>query len=269
MDKELLSASKIPGIVYSHSETQKIVGEQFIAEHGMCYIIEGSLKASDAGEKKVFNAGDLIFFRKNFLSKFIKQPAENGTFKSIAIVFDKNTLMEFSKQYNVFYEEPYITDHAVLSLEQNTLLENYYKTLLPYFDSFIPDQLINLKKQEALMLLLQIDPKFKNVLFDFNQPGKIDLEAFMQKNFKFNVELKKLAFLTGRSLATFKRDFARIFNMSPNRWLQQRRLEEAHYLLKEKSKRPSDIYSELGFESLSHFSYSFKQFFGINPSSIQ
>lgn len=268
MDKGLLSAREIPGIVYSYLETQKLAGEQFIAEHGICYLISGSLKASDAGEKKVFSAGELIFFRKNFLSKFIKQPAENGSFKSIAIVFDSDTLMQFSKKYNVVYEQKYVKEHAVLLLKHNLLLENFYKSLLPYFDSSIPEQLVNLKKQEALMLLLQIDPELKNILFDFNQPGKIDLEAFMQKNFKFNVELKKLAFLTGRSLATFKRDFNKIFHMPPKRWLQQRRLEEARYLIKEKSKRPSDIYAELGFESLSHFSYSFKQFFGTNPSII-
>jgi AraC-like DNA-binding protein len=268
MEKELFPISKLPGIVYSHFETQKIVGEQFIGEHGLCYIISGNLKVTDAGKNRTFSAGDLIFYRKNFLAKFVKQPVENHSFRSVTVVFDRNTLLEFSKQYDIVYEKPYVTDEAVLRLEHNMLLENFYKTLIPYFDSSLPDMLVNLKKQEALMLLLQVNPKLKNVLFDFSQPGKIDLEAFMQQNFRFNVDLKNLAFLTGRSLAAFKRDFEKIFHTSPNRWLQQRRLEEAHYLIKEKSKRPSDVYHEVGFETISHFSYSFKQFFGVNPSNI-
>jgi len=259
---------KIPGIVYSYFDAQKIIGEQFIVEHGLSYIISGNLKVTDAGQTRVFGPGDLLFHRKNFLSKFIKIPGENEPFKSIAIIFDRDMLLKFSQQYAIAYDQPYTLKDPVIQLEKNILLENFYKTLLTYFDSKLPEQLIELKKQEALLLLLEIKPGLKNILFDFNQPGKIDLEAFMQQNFKFNIDLKKLAFLTGRSLATFKRDFEKIFQMPPNRWLQKRRLEEAHYLIKEKKKRPSDVYLEVGFESISHFSYSFKKLFGVNPSAI-
>ncbi|MBF4519019.1 helix-turn-helix domain-containing protein [Flavobacterium sp. ANB] len=265
MEQEI---TKIPGIVYSSFETQKVIGEHFILEHGLCYIISGSLKVTDAGQTRIFVSGDLVFYRKNFLSKFTKIPNEKESFRSITVVFDREVLMQFSQQYNIVYDKPYALKDPVLKLKTDVLLENFYQTLLPYFNSSLPEQLILLKKQEALMLLLQVNPDLKNVVFDFNQPGKIDLEVFMQQNFKFNVDLKKLAFLTGRSLATFKRDFEKIFQMSPNRWLQKRRLEEAHYLIKEKNKRPSDVYHELGFESISHFSYSFKKLFGVNPSAI-
>jgi len=108
----------------------------------------------------------------------------------------------------------------------------------------------------------------KDILFDFSEPGKIDLEAFMNKNFHFNVELNRFAYLTGRSLATFKRDFEKIFHMSPSRWLLQRRLREAHYMIKEKGKAASDVYLELGFEDLSHFSFAFKKAYGVAPSRV-
>jgi AraC-like DNA-binding protein len=90
----------------------------------------------------------------------------------------------------------------------------------------------------------------------------------MEKNFHFNVQLKRFAYLTGRSLATFKRDFEKLFKTTPNRWLQQRRLQEAYYLIKEKGKAPSDIYLELGFQDLSHFSFAFKKSYGVAPSRI-
>ena len=266
--EENLQTIKIPGIVYSNFETKKIIGEHFIIEHGLCYIISGNLKVSDVGQTRVFGAGDLVFYRKNFLSKFTKIPNEKESFRSITVIFDRDILLKFSQQYNIVYDNIYPLRDAVLQLKNNVLLENFYKTLQPYFNSVVPEELISLKKQEALMLLLQGNNDLKNILFDFNQPGKIDLEAFMQQNFKFNVDLKKLAFLTGRSLATFKRDFEKIFQISPNRWIQKRRLEEAYYLIKEKKKRPSEVYHELGFESISHFSYSFKKLFGVNASTI-
>ncbi|WP_410566174.1 helix-turn-helix domain-containing protein, partial [Bacillus sp. SIMBA_033] len=50
-------------------------------------------------------------------------------------------------------------------------------------------------------------------------------------------------------------------------WLLQKRLREAHYLLG-KGKMASDIYTDLGFEDLSHFSFTFKKLYGIPPSKV-
>ena len=256
------------GIVYSHYESRQIAAEQCVTMHGMSYIVAGSLRVAEAGETQTFSAGSLLFYRKNFLAKFTKQPAEDGPFRSITVVFDQATLLEFSRQYGVNYERPRVATALVLPLAPDPMLYSFYATLQPYFAGVLPARLTKLKLQEALLLLLQTHPALQTVLFDFGQPGKIDLEAFMQQNFRFNVELKQLAYLTGRSLATFKRDFGKIFHTSPARWLYQKRLEEAHYLLREENKRPSDVYHEVGFESLAHFSHAFKQFFGRPPSSV-
>lgn len=117
-------------------------------------------------------------------------------------------------------------------------------------------------------MLLHVTPALQDVLFDFAEPGKIDLAAFMEKNFHFNVTLSRFAYLTGRSLATFKRDFARLFRQSPSRWLVQRRLREAHFLLREKAQTPAQVYLEVGFENLSHFSFAFKKAYGLAPSRL-
>jgi AraC-like DNA-binding protein len=258
-----------PGIVYSHYENRHVATEQCVAMHGMSYILAGSLRMTDAGETQVFGAGSLLFYRKNFLAKFTKLPAENGPFRAITVVFDQAALLEFSQQYGVGYEQPHVGSADMLPLTNSPMLQSFYDTLRPYFEVALPAPLARLKQQEALLLLLQMHPALQNVLFDFGQPGKIDLEAFMRRNFCFNLEIKQLAYLTGRSLATFKRDFQKIFHTSPNRWLYQKRLEEAYYLLQEEHKRPSDVYHEVGFESLAHFSHAFKLFFGRNPSSMR
>jgi len=117
-------------------------------------------------------------------------------------------------------------------------------------------------------VLLQVNPELRGVLFDFREPGKIDLAAFMEKNFRFNVAISRFAYLTGRSLATFKRDFERLFQQSPSRWLVRRRLQEAHFLLKVQGKMPSEVYLEVGFEDLSHFSFAFKKAYGVAPSYL-
>ncbi len=90
----------------------------------------------------------------------------------------------------------------------------------------------------------------------------------MMKNYKFNVGIDRFAFLTGRSISAFKRDFSAIFNDTPSHWLMQKRLDEAHLLLTANNSKPSDIYLELCFETLSHFSFAFKKRFGYPPTEF-
>ena len=80
--------------------------------------------------------------------------------------------------------------------------------------------------------------------------------------------LSQFTYLTGRSLATFKRDFEKVFHQPPSRWLVQRRLQEAHFLLKERGLPPSQVYLEVGFEDLSHFSFAFKKTYGWAPPRL-
>jgi AraC-like DNA-binding protein len=59
-----------------------------------------------------------------------------------------------------------------------------------------------------------------------------------------------------------------LFETTPEKWLQHKRLEQAHYLITQKEQRPSEVYLEVGFENLSHFSYAFKKEFGLTPTEL-
>jgi AraC-like DNA-binding protein len=132
----------------------------------------------------------------------------------------------------------------------------------------LPREIASLKITEAISILRSINNGIDNVLANFEEPGKIDLIAYMEKNFMFNLPLEKFGYLTGRSLTTFKRDFSKAFNTTPQRWLTQKRLELAHYQFVQKKKKPIEVCYEVGFENLSHFSYAFKKQFGYAPSAL-
>ncbi|ASZ11064.1 AraC family transcriptional regulator [Chitinophaga pendula] len=257
-------------ITYSCYYTTSRVGEQFVADHVLTYVVSGTLRVNDGDQESYIGAGEFRFARRNRLGKFVKLPPEGGgAFKSISVHLRQEALRNFSMEYGYAATQRVGTDE-VIDLPATPALQHYIKSLEPYMAQ--PDGwsegLLSLKVNEAILLLINTAPRLRDVLFDFTTPGKIDLEAFMQQRFRFNVDLKRFAYLTGRSLATFKRDFEKIFHTSPSRWLQQRRLQEARYLIKEKGMRPSDVYLEVGFENFSHFSYAFKQYFGHNPSSL-
>ena len=260
---------KRPNILYSCYSQKSSAGEQFIADHVFGYVISGTSENYIGDEKHLFKTGDFRLFRRNQLTKYTKFPPDGGVYKSISIVLDQETLQNISAEFNLIAEARREMPKAVL-LETNSLFRNYMDSITPYLEDTneFNKILTNLKVKEAVMILLETNPWLKDILFDFSEPGKIDLEAYMNKNYKFNVDLSRFAYLTGRSLATFKRDFAKIFKVSPNRWLQQKRLEDARYLIKEKGWRSSDVYMEVGFKDFSHFSFAFKKAYGIAPSKL-
>lgn len=244
-------------------------GEQFVPEHVFSYQIAGSIEINDGTKIYKVNEGDFRLSKRNYLIKFIKTPPPNGEYKALSIYLDQETLRNFSMEYGLVADKHH-TEGPFIALKPNALYKSFMESLIPYQQSghAISNELQRLKLREAILILLQANPELKDVLFDFSEPGKIDLEGFMNKNYQFNVELKRFAYLTGRSLATFKRDFDKIFHITPSRWLQQRRLQQAHYLIKEKGQAPSDVYLELGFEDLSHFSFAFKKIYGVAPSKV-
>jgi len=261
---------KRPNILYSCYSQKSSEGEQFIESHNFGYIIAGISEMFIGGQKFVFKPGDFRFFRRNQLARYTKYPpADGGEYRSVSISIDQATLHSISEEFNLTMDHPEPEINSLL-LKPNTLFTNYIDSLKPYLDGVneLNSMLTNLKVKEAVMILLQTNPEIKNILFDFTEPGKIDLEAYMNAHYKFNVDISRFAYLTGRSLATFKRDFEKIYNMSPNRWLQQKRLNDAYYLIKEKGWKSTDVYLEVGFKDLSHFSFAFKKAYGMAPSKI-
>ncbi|MBO9151269.1 helix-turn-helix domain-containing protein [Chitinophaga sp. GCM10012297] len=251
---------------YSHLSRE---GENFVPEHVFSYVMSGSMEMFAGGKKYLFGEGDYRFFRKNQLARFVKHPPAGGEYRAISVLMDKNTLQTLSNELHLPVRKPYTGD-GIITLRPHNLFSSFISSLKPYMDSgqVINPALTNIKVREAAMILLETNPELQNVLFDFSEPGKIDLEAYMNEHYRFNVDIARFAYLTGRSLATFKRDFEKIYHTSPNRWLQQKRLEDAYVLLKEKGWKTSDVYMEVGFKDFSHFSYAFKKAFGMAPSMV-
>jgi len=242
--------------------------EQFIAEHFFLYLIKGKMEGYDGNKYYTLLPNECCIVRKNHLARYTKHK-ENSEFEKVVIIFDEPFLKSFVEKNKVPHVN-YSSKEAFLSVKKSKLIPSYLQSLEPYYngDGTIDKNFSELKREELLLILLKLHPEYANIFFDFGKPGKINLEEFMNKNFKFNVSIERFAYLTGRSLSAFKRDFGEIFNDTPNRWLVQRRLEEAHFLIEKKNRKPSDIYLELGFEDLSHFSFAFKKYFGQTPTKL-
>ena len=248
--------------------------EQFVPAHVLIHVLSGKLCVVETDSTHTIEKGNTLFVRRNTLAKFTKYPQHNGDpFKTLSIFIRKTFLLDHLKKEGIAYDPS--TDGTgaycrVKKLPPSPLMDNLFESLRLYFDSgmTLGQELSDIKTREAVWIIRHLDLTLFESLFHFSDPDKIDLEDFMSKNFVFNVPLETFSKMTGRSLSTFKRDFKKIFDEPPSRWLKKKRLEHAYYLIKEKNKAPSDVYLEVGFENLSHFSSSFKEAYGRNPSSL-
>ncbi|WP_118974924.1 helix-turn-helix domain-containing protein [Taibaiella koreensis] len=245
----------------------EISPEQFIADHTLVYIIKGRMNIYDGSRHTVLQAGSCCIARKNRLARYSKEKVA-GALEKVFVFFDDAFLRRFRERHKLPVTKFEGTD-TLVPIAENDLLPGYMQSLLPYYHrGDIRAAFADVKREELLIILLEVQPELSGILFTDDLPQKINIEAFMNRNFKFNVSLERLAFLTGRSLSAFKRDFKKTFDDTPGRWLVKKRLQEAYFLITRKNKRPSDIYLDLGFEALSHFSAAFKKEFGKTPTEL-
>lgn len=234
--------------------------------HSVVLIVSGEMKVIQAERSYTFGPENMLLFPRNQISTVIKQPKDGKPYNAVVFALTVDGLKSFYTK-----EKPIITaspDNSVVILNEHPLLKSFFSSVLPYFDlqEKLPENVAKLKLEEAISIFRFVVPDIDSVLADYSEPGKISLVDFMEKHYKFNMPLDKFAYLTGRSLSTFIRDFKKAFKMTPNRWLIKKRLELAHFLISKKQGKVVDIYLETGFENLSHFSFAFKKHFGYSPT---
>lgn len=247
----------------------KFFKSEIVFEHHMLvWFISGETKIIQSDATYIFKAGDIFLIPRNKPATIINYPKDGLPHKTVVMLLTKDVLRDFYKEVKVKRTATAIP--GICSFGNHPLLESCLVSLIPYFDveGSFPENLASLKIKEALSILRMIAPGIDSVLSNFEDPHKVELVSFMEKNYMFNMPLERFSYLTGRSLTSFKRDFKKAFNTTPQKWLTQKRLELAHYRLAEKRMKPVDVCYETGFENLSHFSYAFKKHFGYPPTRV-
>lgn len=248
--------------------------EEMVSEHMLVYICSGEIILITPEKKYYLKKGDAFFIKRNHLVRKIEQSSKSGEpFKGLFLQLKMPFLKKISSEYKIavaLASNPATMKSTYIMLEKHPFLNGLFMSLEQYFDAqqYPSKELMEVKLKEAVFTLLQLRPDLGQVLFDFTEPWKINLEEFMNKNYKCDLTIEEFAHYTGRSLSSFKKDFMKIFHITPSRWIVKRRLEEAKCLMDKLGKKPAEVYLEVGFKNLSHFSTAFKKEYGFPPSTI-
>jgi len=259
----------IPGVVfhsYSSGSRKEKVG--FLTHNTLVLQVSGHFMLETSAQKISMTKGEMLLISKNQLGQITKTPQPDDYYETVVIFLHEELLRKIALEEHITVQQKY-TGPPNIHIPSNEFLQGYFQSVIPYVrnpEKTLTHEMGMLKVKEVVKLLLHTMPRLSNVLFDFSEPYKIDLQKFMLSHFHYNIPVAEFAELTGRSLAGFKRDFQKTFGMAPRQWLQEKRLTEAKNLIENRNKKPSAIYLDLGFESLSHFSSSFKKKFGKAPT---
>lgn len=257
-----------PEIKLSCYEDKFFKSEIVFDQHMLIWFISGETKIVQSEATHTFKAGDIFLIPRNKPATIINYPKDGLPHKTVVMLLTTKILRQFYNNIKVSAEITPVP--GIRSYNKHPLLESCLASLIPYFEveGVFPENLAMLKITEAISILRTIDPTIDSALANFEDPHKVELVSFMEQNYMFNMPMEKFGYLTGRSLTTFKRDFKKAFNSTPQKWLTQKRLELAHYQLSEKKKKPVEVCYEIGFENLSHFSFAFKKHFGYAPTNL-
>jgi AraC family transcriptional regulator, exoenzyme S synthesis regulatory protein ExsA len=215
-------------------------------------------------------AGQTVFFKKGAHI----MPPHSGEDLCVQLyfipdAFVREMVMELAADLPAV-SEPVDARELTILVNNDLALSAFFQAMLVYFaaDEKPPEALLKLKLKELLTSILvsqrnlPLSTYFRSLAASDAPP----IPAIMEMNFCHNLPMEAFAQMCHRSLSSFKREFRKNYDVSPGRWLLDRRLEHSASLLQTTDLSVTQIMFECGFEELSHFSKAFKEKFGLSPS---
>lgn len=267
-DKEVSVGEAYGKTIHFVSSTAESCIHHVQRDHMLAYVYAGELSLHDGEQETSFDPGSSVFIRKNHRVRLSIRGGSDGAVKIAFLIFKRDFLIRFYRTAEDINHHCAKFDERFLEIPAGLEIKSLFYSIVPFIDAGVvpPEKTMELKLMEGMYILLNADSRIAVALFDFIAPWKIDVLEFLNENFMYDLTLEEIAQYTGRSLATFKRDFRKVSRLSPSKWIIDKRLEVAHHQLKYGSKNVSDIYLTLGFKSLSHFSTAYKRRYGMAPT---
>ncbi|MBK5721809.1 helix-turn-helix transcriptional regulator [Dysgonomonas sp. Marseille-P4677] len=255
--------------IASSEHTFHSTGSMYLEEHMLLFVLDGVNTLTHGRKIYVVRKNEMILLRKATIWQYDKEGnnKNNNVYDSMMFFLKDEFLKDFVKMANIKIAQINEPVTTIIKPIGEYLLA-YINSLKPYFKNTesIDSGLLRLKTMELLYDLALTDDNLLQQILQLKQPPKTDITSVMEQNYMNHLSLSEFAYLSGRSLSSFKRDFMSVYNAPPSLWIRNRRLEKGKELLISTSLSITDICHLAGFENATHFSRIFKEKYGYSPS---
>ncbi len=235
----------------------------FLQEGTKEVFFDNSAYAIDNSQFLLMKSGHCLMTEK--LSK------DSANYSSVLFFFSDEEVFKFLRKFKLEASNSKKL-HSTHSFNYDSFIKRFVESLLDIskLSKSIQENILKTKLEEILLYLIDLQGlTFIHSLINNSDNQNQKFIQTIENNRLNKLTIKELSFLSNMSMSTFKREFEKNFNSSPSKWFQDKRLEHSAYLLKNESKRPSDIFEEIGYENLSNFIQAFRSKFGVTPKQYQ
>lgn len=247
-------------------------GTMYLEDHVLFFVLEGAIKLSYGKQSYIVNKNEMILLKKATSVRYEKAgDTDNDLIYDVQMFCLKDELIkEFLTMGGI--KMPAMEGEIRTTVNpMDECLMSFAHSLKPYFNapSDINPALLKLNVMELLFHLSECSQNIFRQILQLRQPVRTDIRHVVEQNYASPVTIPELAYLSGRSLSSFKRDFQDIYNIPPAQWIRTKRLEKALDMLRNTPMTISDICYSIGFENPSHFSRIFKEHYGYAPTQYR
>ncbi|MEO2203547.1 AraC family transcriptional regulator [Paenibacillus pabuli] len=253
--------------------TQGTKGSFFLKDHLLLFVKSGVYTVKYRNERYTVRSNEMIFLPKAIKVEYVKsgEPGSEYLLDYMMFYLNGDILNKFADyaDWKTIQSTNDVVPVSVIPV--NVPMRAYIDSLQSYFNQPDPisDGLVGVKFMELLFHLAEINTNLLQQLLHPHPTERSHIEQVVKENVTNPVSIEDLAYLSGRSLSTFKREFRALYNSSPLKWIRNRRLDLASQLLLETTKPVTDICYGCGFENTTHFSKVFKMRFGVSPTEYR
>lgn len=257
-------------IIHKKLDEPVLHKEGYVSTHAITLVLKGLLKIeNDNMMLGPVRENQMVFLPKGLytISDIIPQ---DGSFEAIVFFFEEPIITEYLNTFNIKVNKEKCVTHIVM--DYTPAVRTFTESLLQLYGN--PDlahkNMTRLKLLELLHLLsnTQNSVCLNSALATLNNKERKSLREFMNANFSKPLAIEDYAYLTGRSLSTFRRDFIQQFGIPPKSWLINKRLEKARLLLSNNNTTVSQVAMETGYENVSHFVKAFHKKYSTPPKQF-
>ncbi|WP_075341653.1 helix-turn-helix domain-containing protein [Tenacibaculum agarivorans] len=237
------------------------------------FLIQGHKEVFSNKTQTIINNNSFLLMKKGrcLMTEKITNPNQEN-YRSILFFFNNEVLTEFVHKNKIEYQKNNTLKSSVFSFNYDDFLTTFTQSLIAItkLNAKVQTTLLQSKFEELILYLISTHGTdfVASLLFEIQNENQHFIEV-IEYNKLNKLSLQELSFLCNMSISTFKREFTKHFNSSPSKWFVAQRLEHAAHLLENTSIRPTDIFEEIGYESLSNFIQAFKSKFGVTPKQFQ
>lgn len=240
------------------------------------YVLEGSNNHYSEEGHINYNKDEAVLMKCGNFIFDITPDKDTGKGGIVAIHFYPDVLKKiYDNEIPEFLKNkkklPYQTNMSLV--KSNVLVKKYIESLLFYFENhaLVTEELMILKLKEIILLLLNTEdaPAIIEIMHNLFSPRVFSFKNIIESHIFSPLSIGDLSQLTNYSLASFKREFKKIYNDSPANYIKNRRLEKAAELLIVSSIPISSIAYDCLFNDIANFSSSFKTKYNRTPSQYR